>query len=176
MVITANNGIHVGSNSAITANNIVDITGAYLTVSGVNNIFESLSNGNNFLMSQANLDALKNDPNNYFVQQPGLVSSLPSLNEFNNAAASSPSQVKNFTVITVTKVIDETPALPQDPCGDGSSLVFKFSNGVIPNYSELVPFSVISSQQALNTSTLLTLPEMVNLASNTSKKISCDKG
>lgn len=64
------------------------------------------------------------------------------LNLFVNGFQSGqPGNLVNVDVSIVAKPVD-LPDVPNDPCGNGSSLEFKQSNGVVLAYEQILPFSV----------------------------------
>jgi hypothetical protein len=75
----------------------------------------------------------------------------------------------------VSRPID-LPELPKDPCGSGSTLVVKNSDGVIPFSSDLSSFSIfpeVKLDKHVQNSSDIT---GITLASNASKVGSCNKG
>ncbi|MCX7102505.1 MAG: hypothetical protein NTX38_13730, partial [Methylobacter sp.] len=98
------------------------------------------------------------------------------LNYFLNGYQSNqPGNLQGLVLTMVARPID-LPELPKDPCGSGSTLVVKNSDGVIPFISDVSSFSIFPKAKqgphALNSSDITGIA----LASNASKAGTCNKG
>ncbi len=175
--------VAAGQEFILTATNksTVDINGEFgqhsnfiIDPSSNNSIFS----GNPLYLQADNKNNLQANANNLFELSPFPFSFLQNGNLFINATGVQIS-IPNNSIISSEVIVMPRPLnlpdAPSNPCGTGSNLEIKNSNGVLPAYTELLPFSAFADHESRINAALLSEALKIELASNTVKKIDCGK-
>ena len=138
----------------------------------------STFSGSAIFLQTGNKDTLVANVLNLFEFTGFIGSPQPGGNLLINATGVQPS-TQNYNLIASEVIIVsrpvEMPEVPADPCGTGSSLELRSSNGVLPAYGDILPFSAFPNQQVQAGASVFSEALEISLANNTIKKISCEK-
>ncbi len=108
----------------------------------------------------------------------GAVDIISGSDYFYNVILQANAQTGNLNSIEIPIVSRplDLPEIPTNPCAVGSSLEIKNSNGVLPAFAQMLPFSAVPDQQVQTAGGLYSEALRLTLANTGDKKTSCEKG